>query len=183
MEVHRSLLFQLDMSSFDTSPVSCVQALYYYTTQNDNWLTKHSVKRSIRIPVLILISSWCRGHCYSDFRHPPSSFYHAHGWVYFSLSPILILMHGIEFSIDSLQVHCHGLGRSCSTSEDCLVRNALISWDEVWIPPLRRSLLVRLCLMPVFVFPYSLSYKIEVILTVSDQLSIISEEIGLTSLV
>ena len=59
MEVHclPFPVMPVNMSWFNPSPVSCVQAFYYYTHQNDSWHIKHSVRESIRI-LSIVILSW-----------------------------------------------------------------------------------------------------------------------------
>lgn len=49
--------FHVNMFSFDPFPVSCVQALYYFTNQNDGWYLKLSVRSSIWIfPSIVVLS-------------------------------------------------------------------------------------------------------------------------------
>ena len=110
----------------------------------------------------------CGGHCCYTFRHRPSSFNHALEWVYIVLIPTLLYDFNI-FCDCSLHVHYHGLGKSRSTSDGCVVRSFLLLLEKFWI--LLQFPSVGVCwwdfvqYMALLCLP---SFKVAVLFTVSD---------------
>lgn len=102
-----------------SGPVSCVQAWYYFTHQNDTWPIKLLVRKDFCIQVVITFFKLTHplGQRRYVLRHSTSGSNHTHWYEYIRK----LTSKADTITYPSVYIHCHELGKPGRTSKTCLV--------------------------------------------------------------